>query len=127
MATNGNALILSITGSYPVYPGHPLVVAATIMRLYESFDAANAPTGLGFSAAMGDNSVPGAGCHVGAAMWILKMGKDGMPPEDLIHAANDYWTRGQAGGHVKNVDAGMAQASAVESVFREQAATWFCR
>ncbi|MBB4861651.1 hypothetical protein HNP46_000462 [Pseudomonas nitritireducens] len=121
----GHRIIRSLTDDHMVYPGHPLVVATVIMTLYPDFQSANKRTELNFSEALGDNRVPGAGCHVNAAMNLLKKGSDGESIDAMVEYGNWYWVEGQAGGHTKNVAAGVAQAAQIEPKFRELAATWF--
>lgn len=122
---SGAAAIQRHTGEWPVYPGHPLVLALAIMEVFDGFDEANAPTGHGWCAALGDSRIPGAGCHVGAAIRTLKLGAEGKDVEAMVCFATDYWESGQAGGHHKNVAAGRDQALKAIPRFRELAAVWF--
>lgn len=108
-----------------VYPGHPLVLALLIMRAFPDYAAANAPTEHGWCQALADSRIPGAGDHVGAAMRTLAVGHQGGTIDQMVEYANDYWSRGKAGGHLGNVEAGAAQAQALEPVFRDVAAAWF--
>src|SRR3989344_4472835 len=110
----GALIVQQLTGSWPVYPGHPLVLATAIMRVFPSFGAANQATEHGWSAALADSRVPGAGDHVGAAMRTLELGSRGSDADAMIEYAARYWEAGQAGGHVKNQDAGRAQAGQIE-------------
>jgi hypothetical protein len=121
----GAMFIKDRIGEWPIYPGHPLVIATEIMEVFPSFAAANEPTVQGWSAALGDQRITGAGCHVGAAMRVLKIGREGGRPEDMISYANRYWDEGKAGGHVKNVEAGRLQSQAVETRFLELCQSWF--
>lgn len=121
---DGAMFITKLTGEWPVYPGHPLVLATAIMEVFPSYDAANAPTGHGWCEALGDQRIPGAGCHVTAAMRLLKLGADGAGVEDMVSYGDRYWRDGKAGGHHKNVEAGLVQASAIETRFRELASRW---
>ncbi len=121
----GAFIIHELTGEWPVYPGHPLVLATTIMRVFLSFAEANAPSEHGWCAALGDSRIPGAGDHVGAAMRTLELGSRGFDTDAMVTYAKRYWEDGQAGGHVANVDAGKAQAEKIESHFRAIAGRWF--
>lgn len=121
----GAFIIEELTGSGPVYPGHPLVLATAIMRVFPSFAAANAPSGHGWCVALADSRIPGAGDHVGAAMRTLELGSRGIAVDDLVAHAMRYWEEGQAGGHAKNVDAGKFQAGMIEPHFRAIAGKWF--
>ena len=116
-------LILAGTGAHMVYPGHPLLLATIIMSAYPHFAAANAPTPYGWPAALGDTRIPGAGDHVYAAMRCLEIGVEGGAIDEMVEFARKYWTEGQAGGHAKNVEAGIAQAQAIEPKFRDLAAS----
>lgn len=107
-----------------VYPGHPLVLATIIMEIYGSFNEANAPSGHGWCQALADHRIPGAGDHVGAAMRTLAIGAKGGTVDEMVAYANRYWSEGNAGGHLKNVDAGLQQAEALVDRFRDLAAAW---
>lgn len=72
----GAFIIHELTGAWPVYPGHPLVLATAIMRVFPCFADANAPSGQGCTA-LADSRIPGAGDHVGAAMRTLELGLNG--------------------------------------------------
>ena len=124
-AMQGSLIIQELTGDWPVYPGHPLVLATAIMHVFGTFEEANEPTSHGWCVALGDSRIPGAGCHVRAAMRTLQMGSQGANPDAMIAHAMRYWETGQAGGHSKNVDAGKAQAEKIEPHFRAIAAQWF--
>lgn len=121
----GGLIIKDVTGDWPVYPGHPLVLATAIMNVFPDFAAANKPTQHGWCEALADSRIPGAGDHVGAAMRVLKLGAEGASADAMVESARDYWDRGNAGGHIKNVQAGQEQSRAVEPHFRELARAWF--
>jgi hypothetical protein len=121
----GAFFIKDLTGDWPVYPGHPLVLAAAIMKVFPNFEAANMPTEHGWCQALADSRIPGAGDHVGAAMRVLQLGASGATEDAMVECAGDYWDRGNAGGHHKKVEPGRAQAQAVEPHFRELAKAWF--
>lgn len=106
------------------YPGHPLVLAYVVMVVFGSHAEAAARTEHGWSAALGDCRVPGAGDHVAAAMYVLGIGARGGSPDDMIAAAHAYWDVGHAGGHVKNVVQGRVEARKIESAFRERCCVW---
>lgn len=121
----GSLIIKSITGNWPVYPGHPLVLATAIMKVFPSYAEANKPSGHGWCVALADSRIPGAGDHVGAAMRVLELGIKGAGSDAMVAYAKDYWGRGQAGGHTKYVQTGQEQAEKVEASFRDAASTWF--
>lgn len=125
MAETGSAIIWDLTGKWPVYPGHPLVLATAIMKVFPSYAAANRPTERGWCAALTDSRVPGAGDHVGAAMRVLGLGAKGGSVEAMELYAKDYWTSGQAGGHVHKVADGLVQADAIAPHFRAACVEWF--
>lgn len=121
----GAFIIHELTGDWPVYPGHPLVLATAIMHVFATFAEANEPTEQGYCAALADSRIPGAGDHVGAAMRTLELGSRGANADAMVAYAARYWETGQAGGHIKKVDAGKAQAEKIEPHFRAMAEQWF--
>lgn len=127
MSKHGHTIAMNLTGSGVVYPGHPLVLATIIMEIYGSFDEANTPTGHGWCEALADHRIPGAGDHVGAAMRTLAIGAKGGTADEMIAYANRYWSEGSAGGHLKNVDAGLQQAEVFVVRFRDLAGAWASR
>ena len=120
----GEEFIREVIGEWSVYPGHPLVLATTIMAVFPDFLSANKPTEQGWCVALSDGRIPGAGDHVGGAMSCLKIGSEGGTVEQMIEFANRYWVDGNAGGHHKSVQRGIEQAAAIEAKFRELASTW---
>ena len=122
---HGHNIIHDLTGDFAAYPGHPLVLAVAIMKIFTSYAAANAMTEHGWCEALSDSRVPGAGDHVGAAIRLLSKGAEGASADEMILYGREYWTRGNAGGHVKNVQAGLEQARKVEPAFREAVSSWF--
>jgi hypothetical protein len=121
---NGTALIRELTGNFPVYPGHPLVIATSIMHAFPDYAAASERTEHGSASAAASSLIPGAGDHVGAAMGVLGIGAKGGTPEEMVAYAYEYWNSGQAGGHVKYVDEGNAQADAIKPHFLLAAQEW---
>jgi hypothetical protein len=122
---NGSLLIQKLTGSWPVYPGHPLVVATAIMEVFPDFDSARAPGLHGWSAALTDSRIPGASDHVGAAVTVLEIGAKGGSSDEMVQYASEYWENGRAGGHVKNVEAGREQAQLIQQHFADLCSRWF--
>ncbi|MHD0644450.1 hypothetical protein ACYPKM_02285 [Pseudomonas aeruginosa] len=122
-----DVVIQDLTGQPIVYPGHPLVLAYLVMRAFSSFSVANGKEpGSDYHRAL-TSSIPGAGDHMHAAVRALALGDSGNSIDDMVAFAYDYWNRGNAGGHTGNVSAGITQAVAIESAFRELAATWFAQ
>ena len=112
--------------AWPVYPGHPLVLAVLIMRIFPNLQAAGSRSESGYPAALVDSDIPGAGCHVYAALRILQTRGDGVTPQRMIEQASEYWTRGKAGGHLKNVAEGIAHAEQFVGEFLTRATDeWF--
>ena len=112
-------------GEGHVYPGHPLVLASIIMASFDTFEAADAPTGHGWCVALSDSRVPGAGDHVGAAIRVLRHGKlAGASVDEMVAEANRYWEDGRAGGHEKSVEPGRAQSLKIEPFFRANVRDW---
>lgn len=120
----GQFFIKDQTGEWMVYPGHPLVLACAIARVFPSFEEATKTTDSGWSQALGDCRIPGAGCHVGAAVQVLAMGRQGASVEDMIKRAGEIWVHGKAGGHERNVAAGVEQAKAIEPWFMREIEAW---
>jgi hypothetical protein len=124
VTNDGAAFVQKLTGAWPVFPGHPLVIAAAIIELYSSFEEAARLSASNTPAAVCNNAVPGTGDHAYAAIDALARGNRGASVDEMVAVANDYWVRGQAGGHVRYVEAGIAQAKLIEPWFREHAAKW---
>jgi hypothetical protein len=122
---HGAIIIQDLTGRWPVYPGHPLVLATAIMSVFATYSDANEPTEHRWCAALADSRIPGAGDHVGAAMRTLEQGAAGHGIDAMVAYAERYWTQGEAGGHLGKVVDGSAQAAAIEPHFRALAAQWF--
>lgn len=120
----GDLLIQSVTGKLPVYPGHPLVLATAIMDLYPNLASALAPVKSGCSAALSDDRLSGAGCHMRAALTCLSIGAGGGSVAEMVEYSNRYWVDGGAGGHVGQVDAGSAQAEKMSALFQETVQDW---
>jgi hypothetical protein len=57
-------------------------------------------------------------------MRMLELGSRGADADTMIAHASRYWEAGQAGGHIKKLDAGMAQAERIEPYFRAVSAVW---
>lgn len=121
----GSITIQRLIGEWPVYPGHPLVLATAIMNVFANFEEANAPSGNGFCQALGDSRIPGAGDHVSAAMGVLALGAAGRHAEQMVEAAVKFWESGQAGGHMQSVEAGRLQAEQIRPHFEASAKQWF--
>ncbi len=120
----GAFFIREATGGWPVFPGHPLVLATAIMAVFPDYPSANKPTEFGSRAALADERIPGTGDHVCAAMRCLQIGKEGGTAEEMIEFATRYWVDGSAGGHHKYVQPGIEQAAAIEAKFLELLSAW---
>lgn len=124
MNFNHYEYVRQISGDYTVYPGHPLVVALVIMNVFPDFASATEMNGHSYNAALSSSDVPGAGDHVRAAISALNLGRNGASVDEVIQFSNDYWTRGNAGGHSKNLKDGQEQSAACEAHFREKLNPW---
>lgn len=114
--------IRQVSGTDLVFPGHPVVIACAIMALYPDLAQVTAPATEGGSAeAMADGRVPGAGDCVRAALHAFT--SDASVGE-MLEGMHRYWSRSQAGGHMGNVDPGIAQALKLEPYFRENVENW---
>lgn len=116
--------IKEIIGDWPVYPGHPLVLATAIMAFFPDYQTATKPSNQGASAALGDNRIPGDGDHVNAALGCLKIGSEGGSVDQMIEFANSYWIEWEAGGYKQNIQAGFEQGAKIEAMFRDLARIW---
>lgn len=123
----GMQIIKVATGDYPVYPGHPLVIAREIIGIFDSPDLALAPcktNGLNCPEAVADNRISGGGGEVGYACHLLKAARNGMPADEFIRRADEYWVSVSAGGHVNAVAPGLAQAAKLKAEFPIKLAEW---
>jgi hypothetical protein len=117
--------IRQVSGADLVFPGHPVVIACAIMTLYPNIAQVTAPATEGGSAeAMADGRVPGTGDCVRSALHALTSGDS---VSEMLEAMRGYWSRSQAGGHMGNVDPGIAQAMKLEPYFSENVETWLAR
>lgn len=122
---DGNILIKELIGDYPVHPGHPLVIAVAIMSAYPTLASALEKAETGAYVVQTDGRVPGCGAEVDGAISMLSLGVNGATPDEMVEYANSFWISGNAGGHAKYVEPGVAQAQKIEPYFREKAAEWF--
>jgi hypothetical protein len=125
VSSDGRAIIHEQTGTPLVEPGHPIVLAAVIMTCFPSLKAASSVDSDGYAHAANDSRIPGQVCHIGAALRILRQGCAGAGIESMVKEADLYWSIGQAGGNLKNVEPGREQARQMMALFREKAQTWF--
>lgn len=116
--------IKEISGQPTVHPGHPLVIACSIMKIFGSYRACIEKDSLGHCEALSDGRVPGAGQHVRDAMKMLSMGSEGTSVEEMISFTYVQWIVGQAGGHASKVDPGIEQAKMLEPWFRANIVKW---
>lgn len=113
--------IREASGADLVFPGHPVVIACAIIGLYGDLPQVNAATDLGSTQAMADQRVPGTGDCVRVALHALQSGGS---ISEMVDDMRRYWSRSQAGGHMGNVDPGIAQAMKLEPYFRENVMNW---
>lgn len=105
-------------------PGHPLVLATLIMKLYPSFAEASRGDEEGVRMAEADTRLPGEGEQIKAAVDALELLASGAPIDDVVMVAKDSWYRSWAGGRPDLIEAGQQQANRIEPQFRAVAAAW---
>ncbi len=123
----GAKAVIEVTGEYPVYPGHPLTVAWEIMSVFATPSEALAiyqQHGLNCPNAVTDNRISGGGGEVCRACDLLRKAVGGTSAEDLILWADERWVEGRAGGHIKAVEPGLAQAEKLKPLFAAKLASW---
>lgn len=124
---DGVTAVFEATGQYPVYPGHPLTVAWAIMSVFstpaEALESIR-QGGLNCPNAVADNRISGGGGEVRYACDLLRRAVGGMSAEDLVSLADTYWVDGQAGGHIKAVQPGLAQAEKLKPLFAAKLTNW---
>lgn len=127
MSFEGMSAVKTATGDYPVYPGHPLTVAWQIMAAFPGPSEALATVttgGLNCPEAVADSRISGAGGEVHRGCDLLRKAQQGIPANELIAWADECWTNGQAGGHLKAIEPGLAQAEILKPLFAEKLAAW---
>lgn len=127
MTMDGMRAVHTATGEYPIYPGHPITVAWQIIKTFASPSEAltiDTTGGLNCPAAVSDNRISGAGGEVHRACELLRRAKNGASAEELMAWADEAWTSGQAGGHTKAVQPGLAQAEKLKPHFPGALAAW---
>ena len=108
-----------------VYPGHPTSLALLIMLAFDSFtEAATCHPEHPFPAALGSQTIPGAGGNVYNALEMLAHGrKHGV--EMALEWGDACWRRCVGPDNFGDrYEPGQAQADAVKDRFRELAAVW---
>ena len=115
----------TLLGGTLVYPGHPVPLAYLIMRAYPDLDTALARDGDSpWPAALCNQSIPGGGGEVRAALELLKAIRNGCPPAAAVAAAAARWHAGAAGGHRRALAPGQAQADHIQERFHALLAQW---
>lgn len=113
--------IREVSGTDLVFPGHPVVIACAIIALYGALPSVIAGTENGSIEALADSRIPGTSDCVRCAVHALKSGRS---VSEMLDEMRRYWSRSQAGGHMGNVDPGIAQALKLEPYFRENVEPW---
>jgi hypothetical protein len=80
--------------------------------------------GLNCPEAVADNRISGGGGEVRRACDLLRLAQQGASPRELIEWADDKWVNGQAGGHLKAIQPGLAQAEKIKPLFAQKLAGW---
>lgn len=127
MGFDGAKAVMDATGTWPVYPGHPLTVVWEIMAVFAKPSDAlqSVQTGsLNCPEAVADNRISGGGGEVYRGCALILRAQNGVPAEDLIAWADRSWIDGGAGGHTKAVQPGLAQANLIKPLFAEKLASW---
>lgn len=122
-----------IIGEHAVYPGHPIVLAYIITHVFETYEAATAPsidrwTGqpFGWCEAVGSSTVPGAGGNVHAAVDLLAAVHKGKTLDEAFAQADRMWRHCDDMGE-KRPDRfyeGQAQADRIKPLLRERLSVW---
>lgn len=116
-----------ITGEYPVYPGHPLVIAYQIMAVFPTPSSAlqmDTSGGLNCHKAVSDQRISGGGGELNAACTLLAKAIGGTAADELIAWADERWVSSQAGGHAKSVAPGLSQAEKLKPQFPQKLQHW---
>lgn len=116
--------IKEVSGSATVHPGHPLVIACSIMRTFKSYKVCVDKDSEDHCEALSDIRIPGARQHVRDALKLLEMGSEGTSLDDMISFSHVQWVVSQAGGHPQQVLPGQEQANLLEPWFRANAKKW---
>ncbi len=128
--SDGAIAVMAKTGEWPVYPGHPLVIAWEILSVFESPEDALAVKqvqGHRYLTAVSDNRISGGGGEVRAACDLLQRALKGESAEALMAWADQRWLESSAGGHHNAVEPGLAQAAKLKADFPAKLAAWLAR
>jgi hypothetical protein len=108
-----------------VYPGHPLLVALAITRVFPSLAVATSKGGT-FTKAAEHGSIPGAGCAVWNGIHLLEAIRDGLRPEDAPAEAERRWLAyvGHQPSYADCVGPGNDAARPFAAEFVERARAW---
>lgn len=106
-----------------VPPGHPLVVAHTIVVTYSSLSAAMEPDADGHAAAQGDERITGGATMVAEALNTLRLAKDEQAFEEAIQFARDRWYR-LSGADAAALAAGQKQAEQIAPLLKQALREW---
>jgi hypothetical protein len=110
-----------IIGNWPVYPGHPCTIALCILRKYPRVDDAFTKTADGWSTALSDSDIPGAGGCVSQGLTLIGMVRRGSTPDAAVHWGLDAWIRRcESGDHPRALTAGIAEGERVAPILREE-------
>lgn len=102
-----------------VYPGHPLVIAYVISKVYTNPSAALEKTEHNAHHALGSLDVPGAGGEVWAAIDVIKGLRDGKSPDSVLQLADHRWEMTTFNGHKDAYVDGQLQADEVKTKLNE--------
>ena len=116
--------IETLSGQSLVWPGHPLVVAFSILRAFPRLSDAKELTSGGHMAAMGSEDVVGSYEARKLVIFALSRLVAGVPVALALGEMSRYWLDSAAEGHWANVVPGIQQALAVERSFLRDIDAW---
>jgi hypothetical protein len=112
-----------ITAQSLVPPGHPLVVAHTIVVSYPSFAAATEKDGDGHAAAEGDERITGGASMIAEALNVLRLARNEAGFQEAADYARDRWFR-NSGADADALAAGQRQADQIAPLLKQGLREW---
>lgn len=119
--------IEELTGEFPIFPGHPLVLGFAIMNAFPDLQAAlKVDQGATCPSALTSSEVPGGRGEVYRALDLLQdLASRKVALADALDKSNADWRQGCESGFAQRVAPGVQQAAALEGEFVKLATTWF--
>lgn len=106
-----------------VPPGHPLVVAHSIVLAFPSYATATRPDEDGHATAQGDERITGGATMVAEALNVLRLAKTDSGFQEAVEYARDRWYR-LSGAEPAALAAGQQQAERVSPLLRQALREW---